>query len=173
MYIQKASRKRQETAFAIQLEEQKKAYEEIRRKMELMQSAQSEDSGFGRTTGGSGYELMAMKDPAYPPTGPAYLESDPAYPELAGKNATVEEDKIDSEKSNDGYDKLVDKEAMLQEGGEPLTTIAEEAQGEGEGSSRGNSPAPYLVSGHTSNILMCTVIMLGWCVFLYMFEVRV
>lgn len=144
--MQKAAIRRQEVAMAIQLEEQRKAYEEIRRKMELMQSAQSEsDSGLGRVTGETGYELMALKtpalpdtDPAYPDTGPAYMES-PAYPEFSAKNAVVDEmEKEEREKAkDDGYDKLVERP---QEEGEPLDTIAEEGEEEGP-----TSPAPYLV----------------------------
>lgn len=125
-------------------------YKEMRRKLEIMQSAQLEDSGLGRTTDGSGYEEMALREiPPHPESDSAYLETDPTYPEMGAKNATVGEKEMQGGemmgKGHDGYDKQVEVVSSSEEGGEPLSPIKEEGEGEGEGEegSRPASPAPY------------------------------
>lgn len=54
--LQSASRKREEKYLRIQLEQQRKAYEDMKRQMEILQSAQSDAPGEGRIIkGSSGY----------------------------------------------------------------------------------------------------------------------
>ena len=63
--FQSATRKREEKYLRIQLEQQRKAYEEVKRQMEMLQSAQSDAPGEGRImAGSSGYAVLPSSDHA-------------------------------------------------------------------------------------------------------------
>ena len=72
IYSQNASRKREEKYLRLQLEQQKKAYEEMKRQMKILQSAQSDAPGEGRiVAGNSGYaDFPDMNQGSNPPTQP-------------------------------------------------------------------------------------------------------
>ena len=69
---QNASRKREEKYLRLQLEQQKKAYKEMKRQMEILLSAQSDAPGEGRiVAGSSGYaDFPDMNQGSNPPTQP-------------------------------------------------------------------------------------------------------
>ena len=69
-----------------QLEEQKKAYDELRRKVEMLQSAQDDPS---RSTGGSGYaEFVQLRE----------IEAPGKLEREAENESTIEPEKVDLQK---------------------------------------------------------------------------
>ena len=69
-----------------QLEEQKKAYNELRRKVEMLQSAQDDPS---RSTGGSGYaEFVQLRE----------IEAPGKLEREAENESTIEPEKVDLQK---------------------------------------------------------------------------
>ena len=109
-----------------QLEEQKKAYDELRRKVEMLQSAQDDPS---RSTGGSGYaEFVQLRE----------IEAPGKLEREAENESTMEPEKVDFQKQI--------RDQVLQEEEAGLQTIVEENTFTSDNDELPTSPAPYLVS---------------------------
>ena len=126
--LQAASKRRADKMLRQQLEDQKKAYDELRRKVEMLQSAQDDPS---RSTGGSYAEFVQLRE-----IGP---------PEKSEMDV-LSESMLGSEKV-DLQEKIEDQIRQEEEAG--LQTIVEENNFASD-SDVPTSPAPYLVSVYNS-----------------------
>ncbi len=165
--FQKSSRKREEKYLRIQLEQQKKAYEEMKKQMEKLQSAQSDAPGEGRIAAGeSGYADLNRKsgspDPK-PDSKPASPDSDPSEdysPVTAAKPlmGRPTDDRVAyADMSADGG--LLSPVTMESTLGGSEQQLGEEEDG-ADSRKQSHNPAPYLVSCCVCMCHQCGV----WCV---------
>ena len=163
MPAQNASRKREEKYLRIQLEQQKKAYEDMKRQMIILQSAQSDAPGEGRiVAGGSGYADFedvsnANKTADGPPTDAPPTDAPPTdTPPTDG--VLTSQESFSSGNSPTAEKPLLETSASspysdMTAGGNVDVPPAETGQTQQRVVEQPNGVAPYLVSTITCVVL--------------------